>query len=304
MDAKQMKIVATIAKKGSFSAAGEELFLSRQAIMKHVNQMEQELGFAIFDRSACGVSTTSVGAKFLAEMEALQRQYQRMVDGCRQEVKRQESLRIELPRHPNTLLDRIIEAFSEQYPQVQLNISLESSQGRIDRLWSGKIDVAELPYHEGILKPGMEYHPLVKNRYMCLMSEKHPLARSKKIHPDQLLFYQVYVFGLKNRQELVDCLHEQVPGLTLQEIPGDEMEGILNVCYNNGIYITPAYFAEHLERVAAVPLDCDIAQEIGIVSMKNPNKTVENFIRVAEEMYRNKLVKLHNGYKCKIDTTA
>ena len=51
-----------VAARGSFHRAAPELFLSATAVRKQVNQLEDELGVALFERTRRGLAPTAAGA--------------------------------------------------------------------------------------------------------------------------------------------------------------------------------------------------------------------------------------------------
>lgn len=65
MTLNQIRYIITIAETGTFSKAAEELYVSQPSLTEAVKGAEQELGFAIFNRSSKGVVLTSTGAEFV-----------------------------------------------------------------------------------------------------------------------------------------------------------------------------------------------------------------------------------------------
>lgn len=59
------------ARRGSFSAAGKALHLSRVSVMNQINALEEELGAPLFLRSTRGVVLTPAGQTFLPYAEQL-----------------------------------------------------------------------------------------------------------------------------------------------------------------------------------------------------------------------------------------
>ncbi len=55
---KYLEIFIQVADTGSFSKAGEKLFLSPTAVMKQMNLMESELGLSLLNRTNHGITLT------------------------------------------------------------------------------------------------------------------------------------------------------------------------------------------------------------------------------------------------------
>lgn len=63
---------ATIAKTGSFQAAGKALGLTSTAVSKQLTTLEQALGLKLLKRSAHGIHLTQAGKEVLSEAHAMQ----------------------------------------------------------------------------------------------------------------------------------------------------------------------------------------------------------------------------------------
>lgn len=61
MYSKYLDVFIQVADTGSFSKAGERLFISPTAVMKQMNLMESELGISLLNRTNHGISLTDAG---------------------------------------------------------------------------------------------------------------------------------------------------------------------------------------------------------------------------------------------------
>ncbi len=61
----------TVARCGSFSAAAEQLYLSKVSVMNQMNALEAELGVPLFTRTRRGAALTEAGRSFRKNAEAL-----------------------------------------------------------------------------------------------------------------------------------------------------------------------------------------------------------------------------------------
>lgn len=71
MQVKQFEYVREIARSGSITQVADKLYISRQALSESVRLLEQELGFAIFQRSNKGVIPTPEGEIFLKDLDTI-----------------------------------------------------------------------------------------------------------------------------------------------------------------------------------------------------------------------------------------
>ena len=65
------EIFDAVARQGSFNKAAQQLHLTPSAISHAIAVMEEELGFALFNRGKNGVSMTSYGASLYPSIRAV-----------------------------------------------------------------------------------------------------------------------------------------------------------------------------------------------------------------------------------------
>ena len=67
MHLKQVETVLTVAECGSFSRAGEKLFISSSAVAQQIGSLEEDIGASLFHRTTHGVRLTEIGRYLAAE---------------------------------------------------------------------------------------------------------------------------------------------------------------------------------------------------------------------------------------------
>ena len=75
MTLQQLKYVVTIADKGNISKAAQELFISQPSLTNSIKDLENELGFTVFERTNKGVIVSSEGSDFLGYARQVLQQY-------------------------------------------------------------------------------------------------------------------------------------------------------------------------------------------------------------------------------------
>lgn len=75
MTLQQLRYMVTIAEKGNISKAAEELFVSQPSLTNSVKELENELQFAIFERTNKGVIVSPKGSEFLGYARQVLQQY-------------------------------------------------------------------------------------------------------------------------------------------------------------------------------------------------------------------------------------
>ncbi len=83
MDLRRLEILAKVAELGSFSRAGEALFLTQPTVSEHIRALEEELGVQLLDRLGRGTTPTRAGELLLGyakRMLALGREARQAMD--------------------------------------------------------------------------------------------------------------------------------------------------------------------------------------------------------------------------------
>lgn len=293
LNRKQFNIFLTVAKCGSFSKAEKDLFLSRQAIMKQIDHLQKESDLKLFERSPSGLVLTVQGRMLADGLAPLMERMDKLFEKCRSVAEKDKRLIIELPVHPSSLLTPIISRFNSVHPQITLRIERASSDGRLQRIHEGRIDLAQYAFHPHDDLEGLEFTPLIERPYYCLISPQHPLADHERIIPSQLEGNELYIYSFRVRKELVAFLQQIEPSLCFNAISGDEIQAIMNICYSGGIYITPAPFATRMDYVKAIPLDISLKQQIGILTRSTKSIADHLFLEYAHSFFQNEYDSTH-----------
>src|SRR2546426_6543788 len=71
LDSRQLRAFATLARKGSFTLAAKELFLSQSAVSHSMKALEQDVGCRLLDRLGKRVILTQAGEQLLHHAETI-----------------------------------------------------------------------------------------------------------------------------------------------------------------------------------------------------------------------------------------
>jgi DNA-binding transcriptional LysR family regulator len=144
MDLANLNAFIAIAETGSFSLAGERLFLTQPAISKRIAGLEQQLNVRLFDRLGRAVSLTEAGRALLP------RAYQILgvLDDTRRALTNlsgEISGRLTLATSHHIGLHRLpqlLRAFTRAYPQVALDIQFLDSEVAYEEVLHGRAELA------------------------------------------------------------------------------------------------------------------------------------------------------------------
>lgn len=144
MNLKQAQYIKTIAECGSITAAAKALFVSQPALSQMLRQLEAEIGLPIFDRSVSPMRLTYAGEKFLRAAERIVAANAELESQLR-EIKHEQSGRLRLGisvTRAMQVMPLVLPIFSEQYPEVTLELTESGSATLEELLQNGSIDLA------------------------------------------------------------------------------------------------------------------------------------------------------------------
>ena len=70
LDLKRLRVLAEVARQGSFSGAAEELYLSQSAVSQQVATLEKEVGMPLLERTRQGPKLNDAGRALVRHAEA------------------------------------------------------------------------------------------------------------------------------------------------------------------------------------------------------------------------------------------
>jgi DNA-binding transcriptional LysR family regulator len=137
---REISVFVRVVERGSFTAAADQLELSKAAVSKYVSRLERKLGARLLNRTTRRLTLTEAGEALyrradaaLAELAAAQAEVFELTGEPRGR------LRVTAPVHlGETILAPVFGAFCRRYPQIMLDLDLDN---RIVDLVKGRFDL-------------------------------------------------------------------------------------------------------------------------------------------------------------------
>ena len=132
MDLKYLTTFVYVAELGSFSRAGEKLGYSQPTISVQIKQLEQELGYPLFDRVGHAVFLTDKGREILHKAQYICHLCQDLTQNKTAQDREMSGLvRIAMADSLCTpLLSIGFEAFRKQYPNISVVVTTGGTAGK------------------------------------------------------------------------------------------------------------------------------------------------------------------------------
>lgn len=142
LDSDLLRTFAAIARAGSITDGAAQIHRSQSAASIQIKRLEAILGKPVFERHGRGIALSETGRRLLPiAHDVTARLDQTLHDLSRGAVKGK--LRLAIPDdHGRAKLVKIIAAFNQQHPQVELDVTCAISTGFPDALKKGTLDLA------------------------------------------------------------------------------------------------------------------------------------------------------------------
>lgn len=191
MELRQLKYFITSADTLNFTEAARQCFITQSTLSQQIKQLETELGVQLFERIGKRVFLTETGRDFLPYA----RQTVADADYGVQRIKDIEDLKtgrlcIGTTFGLSALITDAIARFSEQYPEIHLEVMFLKQDELIEAVRERKVDFA-LTF-EMMEKDDLLTEQAVKTYHLCaIVSDQNPLAQQATVSLRQLADYNI-----------------------------------------------------------------------------------------------------------------
>jgi DNA-binding transcriptional LysR family regulator len=200
----QLRVLATVAETGSFSAAARRLNRAQSVVSYTMTNLEAQLGLALFESGRRRPVLTEAGRAVLADA----RRIARMVDELRARasgltagLEAEIGLAVDV-MFPTARLVALLEAFARQFPTVALRLRVEALGGVVQLVLDRTCGLG-ISGPMGIRAEGVERRLLGHVELVPVASPSHPLAHLPPPLPASA-FYDHTQLVLSDRSQLTE----------------------------------------------------------------------------------------------------
>jgi len=183
---KHLETFCKVAETGSFSRAGEAIYLTQPTVSGHIASLEQEVGLRLLDRLGRRVALTNGGQIFYRYAKEILRLRAEALNAI---YEFSHLLKGRITIGGSTIpgeyfLPKVMGRFQTEAPGISISLVIADSQQIIDMLRAGEIEVGAVGMRfEG---EGVDAYPLFRDRVIIVASAQHPLAVKREISWEEL----------------------------------------------------------------------------------------------------------------------
>lgn len=176
----QLKAFEAVARLGSFSSAGKELFITQPAVSKKIRQLQDEIGLPLIEQVGKRLFLTDAGRLLLGVctdwLDTWARFEQSIAD--LQGLKRGR-LKIAVVTTSKYFMPRLLGPFCAQYPGIDVAMEVVNRDRLLKRLARNEDDL----YVMGVPPDDIDIdsRPLIGNPLVVVAPASHPLAKRRRV---------------------------------------------------------------------------------------------------------------------------
>src|SRR5688572_16550290 len=142
ISSRQLKAFLLTARHQSFSRAAEQLFITQSGMSVLIRELEEQLGFRLFDRTTRRVTLTSFGHKFLpiADRSVVELESAAANIGRSASIARRQLTIGAMPFIANKLLPAAIGEYAKRDPDLQIVLRDVDRASLVAMVISGELD--------------------------------------------------------------------------------------------------------------------------------------------------------------------
>ncbi|MGA2280033.1 MAG: LysR substrate-binding domain-containing protein [Verrucomicrobiota bacterium] len=231
MELRHLRYFIAVAEEENVSRAALKLHVSQPALSRQIRDLEEELGFALLERSAKSVRLTDAGKTFQSEARAV---LQRVEDAVKSARAVATGGRGELhvgyaPSLTARILPPTLRAFQAGSPNVRVLLHDLSTEEMLARLRDGALQIAFLVRPTRAMLRGLRFEELRCEALCLAVAPKHPFARRRTVKLAELVREPLIAYSRKEYPEYHELLVEYFATIKSKPPVVEEHDGITSL---------------------------------------------------------------------------
>jgi DNA-binding transcriptional LysR family regulator len=208
MELRHLRYFIGVAEEENVSRAALKLHVSQPALSRQIRDLEEELGFSLFERSAKSVRLTQAGRAFLTEARAVLQRAEHAVTVARA-IATGGGGELHVGYAPSLtarILPATLRAFQAELPNVHVKLHDYSTEEMLAGLREDRLQIALLVRLSPALSRGLQFEELMRDKFCLAVAPKHPLARRRKVTLTEIARQPLITFARKDYPDAHELL--------------------------------------------------------------------------------------------------
>lgn len=288
MNTKQIDYCIELAHTLNFSRAADNMYVSQPTLTYQIKSLEDEIGFAIFERSGKGAALTPAGSQFVTYLANMREEMKRAIEqGQNFSAKYKDTITISLMvRQAVYFLPEAMKVFAETQPDIQITPKFEYENG-VESFLRNEADILFALKEQTKQIPGIDVHDLFES-HIYLISRRDDELAEKDLLTEEDLYGRTLMVGGGSPPAL-KAVQQRImsSGRVDYFNSADHDTTLTNVAAGRGVCLAPGFLNDHSGQFAWTPFDCDESFSCVLCTHKNDARDgLKEFIEVLRELYR------------------
>jgi DNA-binding transcriptional LysR family regulator len=183
MELRHLRYFVAVGEEEHYGRASRRLRVAQPALSRQIQDLEEEVGFKLFDRLPRGVKLNPAGKLFLEDVKLiLQEVSDATVRAGRVARGRSGTLRVGFTENSSWrgVVPDSFRRFREQQPDAELQLQPASSLEQLDAIRSGRLDAGFANFMP-TTDPELDQLTVAVNPIELAVPKRHPLTKEKKL---------------------------------------------------------------------------------------------------------------------------
>ncbi|MBQ1924389.1 MAG: LysR family transcriptional regulator [Lachnospiraceae bacterium] len=288
MNTKQIDYCIELARTLNFSRAAENLFVSQPTFSYQIRLLEEEVGFAIFERSGRGAALTPAGAQFTAFLTGMRQDLKRAVEqGQNFSARYKDSISIcMMVRQALYFLPEAMRLFGKTHPHVQI-LPVFRYENSAEVFFRSDADILFALKENARQIPGIQVHDLFESRIYLIADRDDPLS-ARDLVTGEDLYGRTLMIGGGSPPALRAVQHRLTASGKINYFNSPDHDTTLtNVAAGRGICLAPGFLNDHSGQFAWIPFDCPESFSCVLLTHKEDRRpSLTAFVKTLQGLYR------------------
>jgi len=167
------KYFLAVAEELHFKKAADRLFISQPGLSKQIKEMEESLGFKLFERNNRNVVLTAAGKYLKEEITLLMTDNERILKHAQQiAIGNEGEIHLSyVGSAMQTIIPKLLIQFRKKYPSVHFSLQEMDNNKQVNELLGNKIDIGFVRLNE--VPKALSLRPVFNETFSLVLPKKH-----------------------------------------------------------------------------------------------------------------------------------
>lgn len=210
MELRHIRYFIAVAREENVSRAAQTLHLSQPALSRQIQDLEEELGFLLLERTAKSVRLTAAGKVFLSEAQEVMLRVEQAVKAARA-VAGDEAGELHVGYAPSPtvrLLPAALRLFQTRFPRMRVRLHDMNTEEMLSGVQKGTLPLAFLVRPTPSMLRGLHFEEVTSDLIRLAVPPKHPFARLASVSIEKAAREPFVVYNSRDYPEYLEMWNQ------------------------------------------------------------------------------------------------